>query len=189
MGIPKPKFTYALYKTWPADERWELIEGEAFAMSPAPNRSHQEVVSRLGRQLLNYFEGKPCKVSFAPFDVILPEAGGSEDEAATVVQPDLLVIGDPAKLTEAGCTGAPDFIVEILSPSTFTKDQDQKLRLYERTGVKEYWIANPANKTLMVYRQSIPGSYGKPVLYSQDDVAEVGLYPGLRIRLPEVFAT
>ena len=192
MGIPKiqenERFNYARYRTWPEGERWELIDGEAYAMSPAPNRRHQDVISSLGLELLNFFKGKPCKVYFSPFDVVLPRAGQSDDESENVVQPDLLVICDPKKLTDAGCTGAPDFTVEILSPSTSFKDMDQKLRLYERTGVQEYWIVNPANKTLMVYRQRTSGTFGKPELYSQDDVVEAGIFPGLKVSLPEIFA-
>lgn len=180
-------FTYKDYKQWSDDERWELIDGEAYLMSPGPNRRHQGYLANFSDVFRSFFRGKPCKVYFAPFDVVLPEPGQDEDDAETVVQPDLLVVCDPSKLTFAGCTGAPDFVLEILSPSTAFRDMDNKLRLYERTGVKEYWVVNPANETVLAYQRTEAGAYGKPLLFSRDEVAEPGLFPGLRVDLNIMF--
>ena len=181
------RYTYADYKTWPDDERWELIDGEAYDMSPAPNRWHQKYLSNFNDVFRAFLKGKPCEVYFAPFDVIMPAEGQSEDESDTVVQPDLVVFCEKEKLTFAGATGAPDFALEILSPSTAFKDMDQKRRLYERQGVREYWVANPANKTLLVYRQQALGTFAKPLLFSVPESVEVSIFPGLWVNLGEVF--
>lgn len=157
MAIPKSDkdglFTYHDYRSWPEEERWELIHGVAYNMSPAPNRRHQGMVTYLTNCLYSFFENQPCRVYVSPFDVLLPDPdeNQTEETADTVVQPDLVVVCDPEKLTEQGCTGAPDFVLEILSPATAFKDMEDKLRLYERHGVREYWIINPGNDTLMVY--------------------------------------
>jgi len=149
---PRELFTYRHYKTWPDCERWELIEGHAWAMSPAPLRRHQELVWKLSSLLDAYLKGKPCKGFTSPFDVLLPAGDEADDEVDTVVQPDLVVYCDRSKLTEAGARGAPDLVVEILSPSTSKKDQREKFNLYERHGVREYWIVDPAGEWLCVYR-------------------------------------
>jgi Uma2 family endonuclease len=164
MGLPLKKsdrrYTYGDYKNWPEDERWELIDGEAWNMSPAPNRAHQGLLAELVRQIGNQLEGRPCRMYFAPFDVLLPdEPEEDEDEVATVVQPDLLVVCDPDKLTPKGATGAPDFVIEILSPHTARKDLMVKLSLYERHAVREYWLVDPGNRYVLVHCLKESGRY------------------------------
>jgi len=156
---PEERFTYRHYKTWPDSERWELIDGRAWAMSPAPRKRHQELAWKLSGMFYDYLKGKPCKAFAAPFDVLLPEGDEADDEVDTVVQPDIVVYCDRSKLTEAGARGAPDLVVEILSPSTSKKDQHDKFDLYERHGVREYWVVDPGNRSLMVYRPLPNGSY------------------------------
>jgi Uma2 family endonuclease len=107
-------FVYGDYRRWTAEERWELIDGEAWDMSPAPTRSHQQMVLELTTQIHRFLRDKPCEVCTAPFDVRLPRADEADDRVDTVVQPDITVICDPAKLDEAGCRGAPDWIIEVL---------------------------------------------------------------------------
>lgn len=158
---PRERFTYRHYKTWPDAERWELIEGQAWNMSPAPNRPHQRLQRKLGGAIDRFLEGKPCELYYAPFDVLLPDGKEEDDEVDTVVQPDILVYCDRSKLTEAGARGAPDLVVEILSPSTAKKDQHDKFSLYERHGVREYWIVDPEGRWLCVYRLE-RGPDGKP---------------------------
>jgi Uma2 family endonuclease len=148
-------FTYRHYRTWPDEERWELIEGQAWAMSPAPKRSHQKLSAKLFNSIYNNLIGQPCEVYDAPFDVILPEGDESDAEVDTVVQPDIVVYCDKTKLREYGARGAPDLVVEILSPSTSKKDQNEKFRLYEKRGVREYWVVDPAGKWLSVYRAQV----------------------------------
>lgn len=181
-------WTYADYCSWPDDERWELIDGVAYAMSPAPSRRHQELSGALFNQFYNYFKGKMCKVYAAAFDVRLPEFPEQSDAAVeTVVQPDIVVVCDPSKLDDKGCKGAPDLVVEILSPATGGKDLTVKFDLYERHGVKEYWIVQPVDKTLMVFSLQENGCYGVPGRYAGDDKVAVPLLGDLVIDLGELF--
>ncbi len=149
---PNERFTYRHYRTWPDEERWELIDGHAWAMSPAPRRRHQEISHKLSLNFGNFLKGKPCKVYGAPFDVLLPQNDEADDDVDTVVQPDIVVFCDRSKLTERGARGAPDLVVEILSPSTSRKDQREKFDRYERSGVREYWVIDPEAWSVWVYR-------------------------------------
>ena len=175
MGLPREQtggFTYADYLTWPEEERWELIEGVAWSMSPAPGRSHQRILLSLARLIAASTDSGPCETYVAPFDVRLAEDQGAgpttdhaDDAITTVVQPDISVFCRPEFLDEAGAKGAPDLVVEILSPSTSYKDQTHKLALYERHGVQEYWIVNAEARWVMVYRLGTDRRYGKPDYY------------------------
>jgi Uma2 family endonuclease len=125
MSSPAPqtgRYTYADYRRWREDERWELIDGVAYDMTPAPSRTHQDVLGARHVQVRPHLAGGPCRVYLAPFEVRLPRLAESDDEVDTLVQPDLSVICDPAKLDDAGCRGAPDWVVEVLSPWTAAKD-------------------------------------------------------------------
>jgi Uma2 family endonuclease len=148
---PGERFTYRHYRTWPDEERWELIDGHAWSMSPAPIRPHQKISGRLFHWICTYLEGKPCEAYAAPFDVLLPLGNEADDEVDTVVQPDIVVFCDKSKLTRSGARGAPDLVVEILSPSTSKKDQHEKYALYQKHGVREYWVVDPMGKWLCVY--------------------------------------
>lgn len=176
------RYTYADYCTWDDSERWELIEGVPYAMSPAPSPKHQEISSNLHNQLYNFLKGKPCRVYPAPFDVRL----NADDEDDTVVQPDLVVICNRSKIDEKGCKGAPDLIVEILSPSTARRDRMVKLHQYQRAGVREYWIVDPDTKTVQVCILE-NGRYFVTA-YADTDTAPVTVLPGCTINLQEVFA-
>ncbi len=182
------RFTYGDYCQWPDDERWELIDGEAYDMSPAPTRTHQQLVLEIGAQVLSHLRDNPCEVYVAPFDVRLPRADEADAEIDTVVQPDVAVICDPRKLDDAGCRGAPDWIVEVLSPSTAIKDQTKKRMLYERQGVGEFWLLHPVDRVLTIYRLS-DGAYGKPEVQGLTGETAVATLPGLMIRWPEVEPT
>jgi Uma2 family endonuclease len=184
------RFTYADYLTWPDDERWELIDGEAYAMSPGPNRLHQELSGALFNLLYNHLKGKECKVYSAPFDVRLPDrAEQSDDEIETVVQPDIVVVCDREKLDDRGCIGAPDLVVEILSPSTSKKDMQDKLFLYQRVGVREYWLVHPSDKTILVFQLNNQREYGRARMFASEDVFTVEMLGNLEISLAEVFAS
>jgi Uma2 family endonuclease len=156
MGLPLTRrdthFTYGDYRRWPQDERWELIDGVAYNMCAAPNLYHQGIAGELYRQIANFLRGKPCRVFIAPFDVLLPEwPEQDEDEVDTVVQPDIVVYCDRSKLTTKGSRGAPDLAVEVLSPWTSKKDLNEKFRLYQRCGVREYWVIDPGSRSLQFY--------------------------------------
>ncbi len=173
-------FTYADYAKWPEDERWELIDGVAYGMA-APSRQHQRVVTKITSQIDRHLEGKPCEVYVAPFDVRLPRHDEADDDVDTTVQPDLAVICDKNKLDDKGCRGAPDWIIEVLSPSTALKDMDKKRWLYEQHRVQEYWIIHPIDRWVMVYTLKADGQYGLPLMFGMDEPTAVGLFPELCI--------
>jgi len=174
------RYTYADYVTWDDDTRWELIDGIPYMMS-APNRQHQELSRNLCMQLATFLKGKTCKVYYAPFDVRL-NADSKDD---TVVQPDLLVVCDHSKLDKAGCVGAPDMVVEILSPSTSRYDRTLKFKTYLKSGVREYWVIDPDSKTLAVHLQKDDAYVTHP--YTDEDTVPVHVLDGCIINLSEVF--
>ena len=182
-------FTYADYLGWPEEERWELIEGIAYDMTPAPSTRHQMILVEFLFQIRAALGDGPCRVFVAPFDVRFPEGEDRSDSAiSTVVQPDLSVICDPEKLDEAGCLGAPDLVVEILSPSTAFKDQTAKLLLYEKQGIREYWIVNPVHESVLVYCLGQDGNYGKPSEFRKDEKLPAQAVSLIVIELAAVFA-
>lgn len=174
------RYTYYDYTQWPEDERWELIDGIAYAMA-APQRLHQEVVFELGRQIGNHIQGSSCRGYVAPFDVRLPKGNEADERMDTVVQPDILVVCDKSKLDKKGCRGTPDWIIEVLSPSSTLHDMDTKRSLYEKHGVKEYWIIHPEDRWVMVYTLDAQGQYGKPSIFGMDEPTPVQLFPDLSI--------
>ena len=194
MGLPAMKrdrvYTYGDYRGWPDEERWELIDGVAWNMSPAPGLRHQRVLIALGTMIKNFLDERLCEVLVAPFDVMLPESPDEQqDSIRTVVQPDLSVICDASKLSERGCTGAPDWVVEILSPHTSRKDFIEKLSLYERHGVREYWIVDPGNQYVHAYCLAAEGGYPKaPAVYIAGDRAESTVLEGFTVELSDLFA-
>ncbi len=176
----QPGFTYGDYRQWPEGERWELIAGEAYAMSPAPTRTHQMILGEIFRQIANFLEDKPCQVYIAPFDVRLPERNEADDAIETVVQPDLVVVCDASKLDEKGCRGAPDWVIEVLSPSTASKDHVRKKSLYERHGVREYWLVHPTDQLLTRYLLE-GNAFGPALIEETAGFTEVAVLPGLAI--------
>jgi len=182
------KYTLADYKTWPDSERWELLDGVAYNMSPAPKRNHQKVSIALSSQIFTALEEKSCEAYSAPLDVKLSALPGAEEnDIDIVVQPDILVVCDPDKLDEDGCNGAPDWVIEILSPSTSYKDENEKLALYEKYGVKEYWIIQPGAKMIFIYILDENGNYKKPEVAKKDEVVSSYAVPGVEIDLKKVF--
>lgn len=183
------RWTYADYLTWPDDQRWEIIDGVAYAMSSASGSRHQEVSVELTRQFANHLKGKSCKIITAPFDVRLPQPADFKDEKIeTVVQPDIVVVCDRDKLDERGYNGVPDLIIEITSPSTGRNDLTIKFDLYQQHGVKEYWIVHPAEQTVLVFKRGEDQTYGKPERYADDHKVAVPLLGDLVIDLADVFA-
>ncbi len=174
--------TYAEYLTWPDDVRYELIDGVAYLMAPpAPTLDHQDFAGEIYFQLRQALEGKPCQVYIAPVDVRLPKANEADELIDTVVQPDVLVVCDPGKLDRRrGVRGAPDFAVEVLSPSTASHDQVRKRRVYERAGVREYWLVHPTDRIITIYRLE-NGEFGKPDVGELSGETPVGVLPGIAI--------
>lgn len=179
--------TYAEYLTWPEDARCELIDGLAYAMSPAPTLAHQDFAGEIYIQLRHWLKDKPCRVFIAPLDVRLPKANEEDGEVDTVVQPDVIVVCQKDKLDKRGVRGAPDFVVEVLSPSTASHDHLRKRRVYERAGVLEYWLVHPTDKIVTIYRLD-SGSYGKPEIFEMSGEPPVEALPGVSIAWDEVVA-
>ena len=181
--------TYADYLSWEDDKRRELINGFIKMMTPAPLRIHQEILFNLSLQLGNTLVISPCKVYFAPFDVRLPNHPDqvSDEKVFTAVQPDILVICDLKKLDEKGCIGAPDFIIEIISPSTAKLDVEDKYRLYEQHGVKEYWIVYPESKSVSVFLLDQNQKYQLIGMFAGDSVVKVNIFEDVTEELTEVF--
>ena len=180
-------FTYENYVKWDDDRRWELIDGAAFNMSPSPSRKHQKISMELAWQLRTFLKDKSCEVYAAPFDVRLPEHDEPDEEIRTVVQPDISVICDKKKLDEKGCRGAPDLIIEIVSPFTARRDMKDKLFLYEQHGVKEYWIVLHEEKIIMQYELEKNARYGRAAIFTDEDTILTDILPGLKVQLNLVF--
>lgn len=191
MGLPAEKldqkYTYGDYSEWSDGERWEIIKGDAYNMSPAPLRVHQELLMIFSNELYTFFKGKPCKVYSAPFDVRLTRGDEADNEIDTVVQPDISIICDKSKLDRRGCKGAPDLIVEIVSPGNSSHDMKVKRALYEEFGVKEYWIVLPFEQAVEVYTPDDNGVYKRPDIFGNDEVIKTELFPGLAVDLKKVF--
>jgi len=189
---PLERFTYGDYRRWPDDERWELIDGMAWSMSPAPKRRHQSLAGTIFSDLANFLRAKPCKVYISPFDVLLPDGEEPDDDVDSVVQPDVVVFCDRSKLTEAGARGAPDLVVEILSPSTSKKDQHEKLSLYERHGVREYWVVDPGNRSIRVLHLGLDRRFDQGELRAPlDDESPIAsrVLDGFAVDPKELFAS
>jgi Uma2 family endonuclease len=172
--------TYGHYVQWPDDNRYELIDGHAYLMAPAPTLDHQDVAGEIYFQLRQALAGKPCRAFIAPVDVRLPKGDEADDQIDTVVQPDVLVVCDETKLDRRGVRGAPDLVVEVLSPSTASHDQLRKRSVYERAGVPEYWLVHPTDRILSIYRPTA-GGYGKPEIHELKGSTPVAVLPGVSI--------
>lgn len=156
-------------------------------MSPAPSRAHQAILGELFALFREWLKDKPCQVYIAPFDVLLPShRDQSEEEVDTVVQPDLSVFCHPERLTDAGARGAPDVVVEVLSPWTSKKDLNDKFSLYERHGVREYWVVDPAG-SVQVYRLNGTGRYDDPEIVVKTGSVASAVLEGLQVDVAGLF--
>lgn len=189
MGIAEKAewYSYQDYLSWPEGERIELIRGIPYAMSPAPRREHQRLVSTIHGQMYQSLRGGPCQIYPAPFDVKL--TADTEDARPTVVQPDLTVVYDPGKLTEQGMTGPPDLVIEIVSPDSGFHDRSRKFDLYRDSGVREYWIVDPDERVVEIYRLEGAGSYRRVGAFGGTDTITAGITDAIVVDLAEVFPT
>lgn len=193
MGLAAEKgperFTYREYRTWDEEDRWELIDGVAYSMSPAPRTNHQFTSMELTFKLRSFLEGKPCRLFAAPFDILFPVTDDQdEDEVTTVVQPDLVVVCDPERLRPYGYWGAPSLVVEILSPSTSRKDLNEKFNLYQRAGVKEYWVVDPVGHWAQQYLLETEGRFGPQRLVVEAGRVTSPTLPGLEVDLEDLWS-
>ena len=168
-------YSYKDYLLWKLKERVEIIKGKIMAMSPAPNRLHQDISLKLTSEFLKVFPNDGCKLYVAPFDVRFPDENGN---VKTVVQPDLCVICDPNKLDERGCLGAPDLVVEILSPGNSKREMKDKYELYQEYGVSEYWVVRPEERNIHIYVLE-NGRYIGIAPVVEDDVITSVKFPNL----------
>ncbi len=188
LPIEKTGYTFADYLVWEENEHIELLNGELIMMAP-PSTRHQLISGELFRQLANFLEGKKCRVFHAPFGVrLFEEKNDKPENIQTVFEPDISVICDLNKLDKYGCKGAPDFIIEILSPSTQKHDRIIKLQQYQHAGVKEYWIVSPEDETVQIFLLDNTQNILFPVeLYEKNDIAKVNVLEGCFIELKKVF--
>lgn len=181
-------YTYADYLMWRFEERLELIKGKIFKMSPAPSRTHQIVSGNLYRGLSNFLWEKPCEVYSAPFDVRLIRKQKGNQDIKTVVQPDICIICDLSKLDDKGCIGAPDLVVEILSPGNNAKEIKIKYELYEEFGVKEYWVIYTGEQSLLRYVLGKEGKFASEGrALTVGDTVTTPILPGFELALDDVF--
>ena len=178
-------YTYAEYLLWKFEERVELLKGKLFRMS-APSINHQRVSRKLTTKIDNYLEGKRCEVFSAPFDVVLKNPNGEDN---TVLQPDLCVVCDPEKLADGKrCYGAPDWVLEIVSPSNVEKELSKKMHIYEEAGVVEYWVLRPEEKELDIFVLQDNGYIGLKPRFA-GEVVSPQKFPDLQINLSEIFSS
>lgn len=181
MPLPEEhhRFTYEDYQTWPDDERWEILDGKAYNMTPAPTTRHQRIVGNIYHLLRTMLGGRRCLPGIAPTDVVL--------SAYDVVQPDVFVVCDPSKITEKNIQGAPDLIVEVLSPATARKDRWEKRALYQRFGVLEYLLVDPDGEYVERYSLGEGGRYDQGGVFSAEETLTLSSIEQVDIPLSEVF--
>lgn len=171
---PNGVYSYAEYLEWTFPERVELIKGRPFEKGPSPSPRHQTVALSVAAPLYNFLEGQGCKVYMAPFDVRLPGRSKEDKDILNVVQPDVCVVCDESKLDYKGCLGAPDIVVEILSPGNNSVELKNKYELYEQSGVQEYWVVSPQHETFLVYTLQ-NGSYTASRLMTPGDTVSTAI--------------
>ena len=180
-------YSYAHYLTWLFDDRVELIKGEVFKMSLAPSPYHQQISVRIASELFVFLKSNLCKVYTAPFDVRFPKESTADKDIYTVLQPDICVICDPKKLDDRGCIGAPDIVVEILSPGNNKMELLNKYNVYQEFGVQEYWVISPAVKTFLKYTLDENGKYRASKLFTLSEKVYSEVLPGFELYLDAVF--
>ena len=179
------RYSYADLLAWDDNTRYELYDGQPVALA-SPSNAHQLICMEISRQLANYLVGKRCKVYPAPFDVrLFEEKDDSPEDVSVVVQPDLSVVCDSNKTDGHGCKGAPDMVIEVTSPSTARFDKLLKFNLYQRAGVREYWIVDPAARMVSVYTLKDDGYHA--AAYGADASVRVGVLEDCIIDLSTVF--
>ncbi len=182
---PGKLYSYADYFRWKFKERVELIKGLIYKMSPAPSPVHQSVAFKMGFKLGLFIT---CPIFPAPFDVRLPDSTKQKNDQLvyTVVQPDICVVCDAAKIDDRGCIGAPDLVIEILSPGNTQKEMGIKFTLYEESGVKEYWLVQPQDKIILVYILKDNKYIGLKPYTAEDEIIST-LFPELKFKVKEIF--
>ncbi|MDQ0964699.1 Uma2 family endonuclease [Flavobacterium sp. W4I14] len=180
-------YSYSNYLNWLFPERVELIKGKIFKMSPAPSRVHQEVSINLLNPIVNFLKGKPSKVYSAPFDVRFPKESKADKDVYTVLQPDICVVCDKSKLDARGCIGAPDLVIEILSPGNTKMELLNKYRVYEEFGVKEYWVVSQSDQSILIYTLNDSGKFQPSKIFTHSEKITSSVLTGFELELDDVF--
>ena len=180
-------YTYADYLSWKFDEFVELVKGKLLRPIAGPSSQHQHYSTNFVAEIRPFLKGKSCRVYAAPFDARLTTGGANGDqEIKTVVQPDICVVCDPTKIDARGCVGAPDWIIEIVSPGNTAHDTKTKFDLYEENGVREYWIVFPGINTVTTYVLE-GGEYQLRAEYAEPSPMLVAVLPGLAVEWADIF--
>lgn len=179
-------YSYRDYLRFQFEDRLELIKGKVFLMG-APARLHQKIFGFIFNKFYNFLENKRCEVYGAPFDVRLPQKSKADKDIYTVVQPDIVIVCDPNKLDRRGCIGAPDLIVEILSPGNSKKERVYKYNAYEEHAVSEYWIVDPPKRIISQYLLNDEGKFESIAVPAQNETLTSALFPSFSLNLGEVF--
>lgn len=180
-------YSYGSYLNWLFPERVELIKGKIFKMSPAPSSVHQEIVGNIFLKLGNFLEKQSCKVYISPFDVRFPKESHNDKAVFTVLQPDICVICDRSKIDARGCIGAPDIVVEVLSPGNTKTELLHKYRVYEEFGVKEYWVVSQGDKSILIYTLDEMGKFQPSKIFTLSEKITSTVLPGFELALDDVF--
>lgn len=172
------KYSWADYQTWSDDERWEIIDGTPYNMSPAPRPRHQNLIGNIYAKFHSFFKGKTCMPFMSTVDVKLSDWD--------IVQPDLIVVCDKETIKDTHIDGVPSLVIEVLSPSTEKEDRHQKLNLYAKAGVKEYWLVQPFPSFIEVLVLD-NGKYRIEQVFDKDEELISPSFPDLKIDLKEIF--
>ncbi len=186
---PNGVYSYADYLSWKIEQAIELIKGKIFKMA-APNTKHQVLSRELTLALGNHFKNHRCELFIAPFDVRLFDKKKSikaDKDVFTVIQPDLCIVCDLEKIDTKGCLGAPDLIVEILSPGNSRREMKIKKDLYAESGVREYWIVDPNTETVTCFNLEADDNYGRPLIFLSDEAMPSIIFPDFTLQLSELF--
>jgi Uma2 family endonuclease len=180
-------YTYSDYVKWSFKERVELLKGKIFKMSPAPNDIHQKLSGQLFGLIWSHLRGHKCQVRSAPYDVRLSRRSVNDEDIITVLQPDICVICDESKIDRKGCIGAPDIVVEILSPGNNITELKNKFSIYEEAGVKEYWVVSPQDNTFIV-NMLVNNKYVPSKIMVAGDTITTPILPGFLLDLEQLFS-
>jgi Uma2 family endonuclease len=178
LAVKQNAWTWQDYRSWPDSERWQIVGGEAYAMSPAPATRHQLLAGRLNRQWGNFLDGKPCEVYPAPTDLKLSETD--------IVQPDLMVVCDRNQVRPTHIEGPPSLVIEILSPSTEALDRGRKLDLYAASGVKEIWLVTPHPALIEIFMPE-RGMLHRACAFTRTQAFRSPSFPDLELDLEALF--
>ena len=181
-------YSYANYLNWLFQDRVELIKGKIFRMSLAPSRMHQEISINLLKSFINFLDGKSCKVYSAHFDVRFPTESNEDKNVFTVLQPDICVVCDKSKLDDRGCIGAPDLVIEILSPGNTKMELLHKYQVYQEFGVKEYWVVSQSDQSILIYTLNEFGKYQPSKILTLSEKVTSSVLPGFELALDDVFS-